>query len=338
MTLNADTRRRIQSRIKKAKLAGDLATAQRAVEALIEVDSIKALQEILERNAFLASDWVIEIISDLRHAAEESGDERAQHNLRVTAMALAFHRDRKLRKEASVPPPLQGAFDQWNALQPRLPTLQGIELDKMIEIARALVESKHFSRISEILRRDILLNAGKALLIRCQRGKIDSDLDDSLSFMHQATRMCPDTSPDFAECTTYGGLALLLRHDRTGDDDSLETAIAVLGPAVAAASESLLNLLAQATTGLANAHLRRFTKAGDVEDLQQGADVLIYGLGVAVDRDEPVSSQAVRVAAQYSEQLGQLPSESERLEQLTEILEQALGGKFDENDELDDER
>jgi hypothetical protein len=332
MKLSTETHQRIRSSVHKLKPPMDGAAAERVIEALIAVDSLDALRKMIEQNPFLCEDWVVEMISDLKDEAEEADDRLAHHNLRTTLMALAFQRDTKLRSEATVPPPLCKTFEKWAGLARRLTTLEGQKLDELIATSRVLIDSKQFEHISLILRRDILLNAGKALLIRFQSGKDPEDLDGSLGSLDEATRLCPGTSPDFAECTTYGGLALLLQYERMQDEDTLETAIAVLRPAVAAASDSLQALLGQAANGLANAHLLHFQKTSDIEDLQNGTDVFVYGLAETLRRREKIAAGTIRIGGLLSEQLRALPAQQGRLERLTGVLEAALEGEFDEDD------
>jgi len=335
MLLGDGVQKRLRRRIARAGGAQEGKGAQPAIEAYLAARSPDEVDRVITANAILCSDWVVSLISDLRgelpeeaerEGAKEEDVEALRAQLRMLFMGLVFYRDRSLRESASIPSSLRASFEKWRNSKDR---------EERLHQGRTLIESKDFNDMSAIARRDILLESGKAGLACYQQSSDRPTLERALKWLSDATRLCPGTSPDYAECTLYGGMGLLALHDLTRDSSNLETALNVLAEAVPSASDSHKPLVGLAANMHATALVRHFDLSGEEEELEQASEVFVYGIGTSLQRSAPIVCGTARVATWLTSRLGARSAQLPRLENLIEVLELALErGEFEEDGDL----
>lgn len=323
---NHKTLKGIESRLSKMNLPGGVQNSMTVIDRVLKVQSLEDLKRLIDENTFLCSEEVIEIMSDLRSKAEDADDPYSVNNLSITITTLSFLYENRLRSQVVVPHSLRMQVQLWRSKTEKgVSDMTPIERDEAITLSRAIVEARGFDQASSILRRDILRWIGEALLEAYSSTTHDpKDLNDSARFLSEATELCPSTSIDFARCTTYGGVALLLKSEMPDSATDLDTAIVVLQYAVAACAYNPHELLDQAGTALAQALLKRFMLRAQVEDLQKSADIIIYTIGEISKKSKTLAPDTGAVASAIWAQLQSRSTESERRQALVDVLDDAL--------------
>ncbi len=326
-SLSSETRLSIRSEIERANPSGDVPKAQSVIEALIRVTSFDELRKLVEGNEFLCSDWVISIFSNLRREANHANDAAAAHNFSFTITTLSFFYERKLRSGMSIPRSLARDISIWKSLhEKQIGDMGDAELTKLVEQSRVIMQSADFDCAPEILQRDVYRIAGEAILQLHGTMPNDDNLDKAISYFSEACSLCSDTSMDFPRCTTYGGLALLLRYQSRPNVQDLDTAVMILRYAVAAASnDAMQGLSGQATNALTRAYLLRYEAAQNLDDLRNSAETFTYGVSALLAKDASLPPDTMALGAMVSEKLIHQPKESARLAALTDVLENAIG-------------
>lgn len=298
-----DARRLIQTAAEQGVTDVPVGDAVAAIERVVRVSSTNELQVIAEKYPFLASNWVLALLSRLRYSLRQQKEYTVVHNLSSTMTALSFFFERRLRDQVVVPPAIAADFARWEQIA-HADSHTAADVAELSRLAHRMIESPAFEGLDDIAQRDIYRITAEQLLSQYNSHPDADALDTAVKYFSEASSLSPDVSMDFVRCTTYGGLALLIRAQQKNGRSDLDTAILVLRHAVAAADdEHLQNFVGTASHGLARAFLQRYERDGNTDDLASSLEIFGYGVRAVRARGDPLEPDTGIIAAMLSDAL-----------------------------------
>ena len=314
-----DARELIESAVRQHMDAPSVQNAVATIHSVVSASSPIEMQALVTTQAFLASEWVIQLLWDIRSELREDGSRALVHNLSMTILALSFFYERRLRDAIVVPRALAADYKRWSDLAERQP-LAMADAIQLLDLARQMIASDTFDELDRIGRRDIYRVTAEQLLANYNDKPQAVPLDTIAHYLSEAASLCPDYSMDFVRCVQYGGLSMLIRAQTTNSTQDLDTAILLLRHAVAAADDNYLeNFVGPSSHALARAYLLRFERAHDLSDLHAAHEIFVYSISNVRARGEDLEPDTPAIAAMLSDALRQ-QGDRKQLAELTSVL------------------